>query len=93
MDHEADAASTKLDHFMRAKSFSVWNAIRDIFDLNQIQFGDGDRDPTHLSTENPGVELHTRNPTAQAPQLARQRDESSDDDVDSPLANNVDSFA
>lgn len=91
MDHEADAASTKLDHFMRAKSFSVWNAIRDIFDLNQIQFGDGDRDPTHLSTENPGVELNGRNPTAQAPQ--RLRDESSDDDVDSPLANDVDSFA
>lgn len=76
---------------MRAKSFSVWNTIREIFDLNQIQFGDGDRDHTHLSTENPGVELNTRNPTAQAPQ--RLRDESSDDDADSPLANNVDSFA
>lgn len=78
---------------MRAKSFSVWNTIRDIFDLNQIQFGDGERDPTHLSTENPGVELNARNPAAQAPQLTRLRDESSDDDVDSPLADNVDSFA
>lgn len=75
---------------MRAKSFSVWTTIREIFDLNQIQFGD---DPPHTSTENPGVELNARNPAAQTPQLTRLHDESSDDDVDSPLADNVDSFA
>lgn len=95
LDNEANDATIQLDTIMQAKSFSVWSTIREIFSVNDPNFIDlswqaGDHDSP--SNSEYAIEMKDRNNNTNN-RGTRIRDTQSDDDVDSPLAQNADSLA
>lgn len=96
LDKEAEEATTQLEHLERAKAFSVWSTLRDMFSTSNTTFTDISM---HPSDNYDGVE-GTNNRNSDEPfavemktqGVGRKRDKQTiEDDVNSPLARNSDS--